>query len=1241
MPSSGLHEAKVKPKRTKNGSKPQVRTPGGRLSPIMRTTDNEETSILTEENAVESSSMFDLDTSKSLNMSEDRTWAMLALQDLYKVAKARSAELSSSTQNSGSQSNGSLLLATKLHTQLASRMYAAISCVLYATIGCMQSAEMENIIRRNCAQLPAQLLDSREWLAVLRLAQKCRDACCSTTTELELELSVFKPASAQSSYFPDSSVTGPVQGLIASRIKDHAAFSKRSAAAVLNELATMKATVQSDCQSIQMAMSGFVREISRIESLRVAGESAHKSYRETSQEEASAQLQALEIKHAISLQKLEERFLAREASRLDQQGANATLPDLTSEQPPPPSAEITTMRDELEQAYSLSQQQQRSIELLTARLNDANAAVADLKMSAVQNQAVISGSQNDALLELVQLREQVASLTAALSAAQHDAIRPSVSATPIVEYVEHQHSSTGLGADVEHALRSQIQRSEEAIKELETQVQELHKALESNTIAASIAAEVADRGEPKRAIVVAGTTEERNTRERLEEQIADMRVVLEGMKVDLRVQIDECVRLREISARSEAELARFKAQLTETNEQLSAPATRPGRTQGSPDASEMSTALRSDPIKQDLALTLLQNELQAASAASAEVLSSAQSNWSQKETLLQTQIQSYTHALATQKTKLASLEDALVVTKSECGAALAALEDATNMIGELRTQVSGLNSQERSLKQELDRSKDELAKLSSNAATRMSVVEEQTAALQQQLRLAEGERYKALLSMESEAPPLNAQPCPSLEPTAQLEAQSVAQVEAMNATAARIAYLEAQLGALSQQLQQAQVHSQTETLSRENEARLHADSLKLWGSERLSLENKVATLLNQLSDASSSTAAAQSRNSAQPLSESVTGVDSPSTGTDVATVIETTSKVTHQSVRAKLGMLSNERVGRGGGHHPLTVHGIVLVQAHVRGIIARHNVRRAIAVASDSANASSASLVAVHGTRQGETGWYVRQGHFFYFCLEGEEYLLMCGPITEDMYRLACSDAAEMLNRSTSPQAAQRGRSSQSSGGGSRPVSQAGSNYSGSEDRLHRKIYCDRIALSATRVQIDALLGDAKDREAQLSIVRKALDNYRSQVKKDMQTLQAKLQQESMMKQEEDADVIDALKRSLEVTRNELLVAEKSLKAVPKAKGLTTPTLTSLTDQTAPPTLLKLQALVRGWIGRRKVHRVVRTMQAMRSGVLVAMPTTTQGESGWYAGPTGDIFYFIHDQQVSYISLRIRCVGSI
>jgi hypothetical protein len=56
---------------------------------------------------------------------------------------------------------------------------------------------------------------------------------------------------------------------------------------------------------------------------------------------------------------------------------------------------------------------------------------------------------------------------------------------------------------------------------------------------------------------------------------------------------------------------------------------------------------------------------------------------------------------------------------------------------------------------------------------------------------------------------------------------------------------------------------------------------------------------------------------------------------------------------------------------------------------------------------------------------------------------------------------------------------------------------------------------------------------------------------------------------------------------------------------------------------VKLTSAARGYLGRQRVKRIQNFKKADETGVLVALKNTKQGETGWYAGPNGGIFYFV------------------
>jgi hypothetical protein len=58
----------------------------------------------------------------------------------------------------------------------------------------------------------------------------------------------------------------------------------------------------------------------------------------------------------------------------------------------------------------------------------------------------------------------------------------------------------------------------------------------------------------------------------------------------------------------------------------------------------------------------------------------------------------------------------------------------------------------------------------------------------------------------------------------------------------------------------------------------------------------------------------------------------------------------------------------------------------------------------------------------------------------------------------------------------------------------------------------------------------------------------------------------------------------------------------------------------------KLQAMVRGFLARATTKKIKIHHAAKASGVLIAMKKTIQGETGWYVGPDGSVYYFVLDE---------------
>lgn len=72
-------------------------------------------------------------------------------------------------------------------------------------------------------------------------------------------------------------------------------------------------------------------------------------------------------------------------------------------------------------------------------------------------------------------------------------------------------------------------------------------------------------------------------------------------------------------------------------------------------------------------------------------------------------------------------------------------------------------------------------------------------------------------------------------------------------------------------------------------------------------------------------------------------------------------------------------------------------------------------------------------------------------------------------------------------------------------------------------------------------------------------------------------------------------------------------------------------NQQQEKSVILLQALARGYNARASTKRLKIHQAAKVSGVLVALKHTVQGESGWYCGPDGSLYYFVLDEVCRFV----------
>jgi hypothetical protein len=279
---------------------------------------------------------------------------------------------------------------------------------------------------------------------------------------------------------------------------------------------------------------------------------------------------------------------------------------------------------------------------------------------------------------------------------------------------------------------------------------------------------------------------------------------------------------------------------------------------------------------------------------------------------------------------------------------------------------------------------------------------------------------------------------------------------------------------------------------------------------------------------------------------------------------------------------------------------VVRIQSMIRAFLARNRARKARL--EEMAQASGV-LVACEGTTQGQTGWYRVQDQMFYFCVDEKEFVLLCGPISKDLYDLAVDEINQMISKATIGL-------------------EEGSTESGSKAslvslkfphlKLPKNIAIDRLGLQATRIQLETLLDDLRVRDEYIA----KMEDDLSTLRRTVQTTQTEAILKLNKQVEEYMSITAALKKEKEVLLYKTQFVKEDLLAQLHDKIETI-------DVKANKEFVKLTSAARGFLSRRRVNRLKLFKLADETGVLVAMSNTVQGESGWYVGPHGSIFYFV------------------
>jgi chromosome segregation ATPase len=263
---------------------------------------------------------------------------------------------------------------------------------------------------------------------------------------------------------------------------------------------------------------------------------------------------------------------------------------------------------------------------------------------------------------------------------------------------------------------------------------------------------------------------------------------------------------------------------------------------------------------------------------------------------------------------------------------------------------------------------------------------------------------------------------------------------------------------------------------------------------------------------------------------------------------------------------------------------VVAIQATIRGMLTRQELWKA---AKSRAALDSGVLVAVTGTSQGQTGWYMGQSReYFYFCLEENDFVLLTGPVKE-------RDFQKLVDRSKE--------------------------YHVVKEMVHR------TALVAIRDQLKTFAEKHLQNEKRIVELQSFIEHLKEKYERGQELLVRDFDRE---KQQFKASMQQLMKEKdlRENQLQDLMESNRKLERQMKSnsshsnrnKTFDGDLITSLTN----PKLIKLQALTRGFTVRKKLEKEKKLIAARRSGVMYALDKTKQGETGWYANPAGEIYYF-------------------
>lgn len=147
-------------------------------------------------------------------------------------------------------------------------------------------------------------------------------------------------------------------------------------------------------------------------------------------------------------------------------------------------------------------------------------------------------------------------------------------------------------------------------------------------------------------------------------------------------------------------------------------------------------------------------------------------------------------------------------------------------------------------------------------------------------------------------------------------------------------------------------------------------------------------------------------------------------------------------------------------------------------------------------------------------------------------------------------------------------------------------------------VLIDRLGIHASRLQIETLLDDIRERDVQLKEIHTNFERYQTKLEKDIGVREKQIQNELMKYDKENVELKELLAK---------LRKEKEDSINKKWKEIIEEKIQASNDKDGKK-YTKLSAIVRGFISRKKLKRDNLFKIAQETGVLVAMRNTRQGE---------------------------------